>query len=478
MTGPDPQFARSVFLRQFDQLQIFLLLGSAITTVGLIAAGFSLLRRRFDRLLLWFAAFAILYGMHMMLEYQPFWWFGVQAPILSRIGFAIGLLVPIPAFFFFEALNLLGRLGRNLRNVIWPIATTLAIITLLVGYRKYIDEANGLFVIGALLVLVIAVLRIKAGDRDATLIRWGVLFFCACALYNNIVRAFPHYFNIEPFSFVVLLACLGIVAGRRTLAQEQELSVIQKELEIARSIQLSILPAAFPVSSSFRVAARYLPMTSVAGDFYDFLLADDKEAGLLVADVSGHGVPAALIASMVKLAATAQVANATKPSDLLSGMNATLLGHTQRQFVTAAYVYIDAVQGELRYAAAAHPAMLLLRAKRVTRFAENGLMLAAFSFATYTTTSHPLIPGDRLLLYTDGILEASNSKDEEFGEERLCALLEATSDLSPSETTDSIIDAVQQWSPAQSDDLTVLICDYCSRPGRIGDPLAKEKSCR
>ncbi len=463
MIGPDPQFARSVFLRQFNQLQVFLLLGSAITTVGLIAASLAVLRRGLDRLLLWFAAFAILYGVHMILEYQLFWWFGVQAPALSRIGLAVGLLVPIPAFFFFEALDLLGRLGRYLRNVIWPIATTLALVTLLVGYRKYIDEANGLLVIGALLVLVIAVLKIKGGDRDATLIRWGVLFFCACALYNNVVRMFPHYFNIEPFSFVVLLACLGVVAGRRTLAQEQELSLIQKELEIARSIQLSILPAVFPPSASFCVAARYLPMTSVAGDFYDYLLADDRQVGILIADVSGHGVPAALIASMVKLAATAQVANFTSPSALLSGMNAALLGNTQRQFVTAAYVYLDAVQGELRYAAAAHPAMLLLRDKRVTRFVENGLMLAAFSFATYTTMSHPLISGDRLLLYTDGILEAVDGHDEEFGEERLCALLQTTADLSPAETTDRIVATVQQWSKVQSDDLTVLVCDYCSR---------------
>lgn len=472
MSGLDPQFARSVFLRQFNQLQVFLMLGSAITTVGLIAAGLSVLRQRLDRLLLWFAAFAILYGVHMMLEYQPFWWFGVQAPVLSRIGLAIGLLVPIPAFFFFEALTLLGRLGRYLRNVIWPIATTLAIVTLLVGYRKYIDEANGLLVIGALLVLVIAVLRIKGGDRDATLIRWGVLFFCACALYNNTARMFPHYFNIEPFSFVVLLACLGVVAGRRTLAQEQELSVIQKELEIARSIQLSILPAGFPPSASFCVAARYLPMTSVAGDFYDYLLADDKQAAILVADVSGHGVPAALIASMVKLAATAQIANITSPSDLLSGMNATLLGNTQSQFVTAAYVYLDAAQGELRYAAAAHPAMLLLRDKQVTRFAENGLMLAAFPFATYPTTSHPLSPGDRLLLYTDGILEAVNDRNEEFGEDRLSTLLEATAQLSPGETTDRIVATVQQWSEVQSDDLTVLVCDYCSRPDSNSDPRA------
>ena len=460
MIVPDPQFARSVFLRVFNQSQVFLLVGAAITTVGLLAGGFSLLRRRLDPLLLWFAAFAGLYGVHIVVEYQPLWSLGVQAPALSRIGLAIGFLVPIPAFFFFEALNLLGKLGRILRNAVWPIAVSLALLTLALGYKKFIDEVNSFLVIAALLVLVVALLQVRHGDRDVAIIRWGVLFFCACALYNNIVRVFPHYYNIEPFSFMVLLACLGIVAGRRALAQEQELSNIQKELEIARSIQVSILPSDFPTSASFRVTARYLPMTSVAGDFYDFLLADDKRAGILIADVSGHGVPAALIASMVKLAATAQIANATSPSNLLNGMNATLLGNTQKQFVTAAYVYLDAEKGELQYSAAAHPAMLILRNAEVIRVVENGLMLAAFSFATYTTVSHPLISGDRLLLYTDGILEAVNSRDEEFGEERLGALLQATADLTPKETADRIIATVQQWSVSQGDDLTVLVCDY------------------
>ena len=133
-------------------------------------------------------------------------------------------------------------------------------------------------------------------------------------------------------------------------------------------------------------------MTSVAGDFYDFLLGDDRQAGLLIADVSGHGVPAALIASMVKMAATSQRANANNPAELLSGMNAALCGNTQNQFVTAAYVHLDSEAGELRYSAAGHPPMLLLRAGEVTAVEENGLMLAVFSFAAYLNAVSALDP--------------------------------------------------------------------------------------
>ncbi len=204
-------------------------------------------------------------------------------------------------------------------------------------------------------------------------------------------------------------------------------------------------------------------MTSVAGDFYDFLLGDDRQAGLLIADVSGHGVPAALIASMVKLAATSQRASACDPAELLAGMNAALIGNTQQQFVTAAYVHLDSQTGELRYSAAGHPAMLLLRDGEVIAVEENGLMLAAFSFATYGNAVLPLVAGDRLLLYTDGILEAMNARREEFGKHRLQALLKECAGRTHNATADLIMSTVQGWAVSQEDDLTVLVCDYGRR---------------
>jgi len=143
-------------------------------------------------------------------------------------------------------------------------------------------------------------------------------------------------------------------------------------------------------------------------------------------------------------------------------MNTVLCGNTQEQFVTAAYVYLDAASSTLRYSAAAHPPMLLLRGGSVLELAENGLMLAAFSFATYATIEHPLQSGDRLVLYTDGILEAANAAGEEFGPNRLAALLQESAPLSPDEAADHIISSLKLWSKSQNDDLTVLICDYAA----------------
>jgi sigma-B regulation protein RsbU (phosphoserine phosphatase) len=163
---------------------------------------------------------------------------------------------------------------------------------------------------------------------------------------------------------------------------------------------------------------------------------------------------------MVKLAATSQRSHAAEPAALLSGMNAALCGNTQNQFVTAAYLHLDAASASLRYSAAGHPPLLLLRQGVVTEIVENGLLLGVFPSAAFSTAVHTLAPGDRLVLYTDGIIEAADAKREEFGQSRLQALLQKGAPLSPQEAADLIIVSVQEWSKSQDDDLTVLVCDY------------------
>jgi sigma-B regulation protein RsbU (phosphoserine phosphatase) len=381
---------------------------------------------------------------------------------------AIGFLVPIPAFFFFRTLHLIGRVADVLCAIIWPVLVGLALLTLFLGPNDVLRVINNSIVIAALIVVSIALFRVGRASRDIAIIRSGLFFFIVCTLYDNITGIFGHYYNIEPFSFTVLLGCLGIAAGRHTLAKEQQLTMIQKELDIAQKIQLSILPSTFPTSGSFRIAARYLPMTSVAGDFFDFAMKGEHEASLLIADVSGHGVPAALIASMVKLAASTQSAHADRPADVLLGMNTILCGNTQGQFVTAGYVHLNAFSWELRYSAAAHPPMLLLRNNEITEIAENGLMLGAFNFSSYTTLTRSFEPGDRIVLYTDGLLEATDLNQEEFGPSRLHALVRGTGNLPVMEAADKIISAIRQWSVSQNDDLTVVICDCTAQTQQVG----------
>jgi sigma-B regulation protein RsbU (phosphoserine phosphatase) len=381
----------------------------------------------------------------------------------DNLRWAVSYLVPIPAFFYFEAAGFLTRFGGR-KTVIAISIPLLCLVaaTFLFGHKNAFELIdNGIIIVSVTALAVQSMMR-KSSDRDAIIIRRAVLLFAAFVLYNNITAALGHFRDIEPYGFAVFLATLGYVAAKRSLHRDHQFGEIQKELEIARRIQTSILPPAYPESAHFNVAARYVPMTVVAGDFYDFLITNPQQAGLLIADVSGHGIPAALIASMVKLAATSQRANAADPATLLDGMNTVLHGNTQSQFVTAAYVYLDAVSSTLRYSAAAHPPMLLLRGGEVVPITENGLMLAAFSFATYVTAEYPLESGDRLVLYTDGVLEAANAAGEEFGPNRLSALLQDGARLNAEAAADHIVSALQAWAKSQNDDLTVLICDYAS----------------
>jgi phosphoserine phosphatase RsbU/P len=460
MQGIEREITASQVLRVFRHEELSLFLSAAFVTVGLIAAAFCLLRKKWDALLVWLSMFAILYGIRLWLRSDLLAMMMPASTLFRNLRTATDYVVPIPAFFFFQAAGLLSRWARPIIYSLTALFACLVAGTMVFGPLMIFNLINSVVLIAALISVVARSWTGGAVTESFVVIRRGLLVFAGFALYVNVVGAFGHHSSAEPIGFVFFLGSLGYVAARQTIARDRQFGEMQKELEVARRIQLSILPADFPPSANFRVAARYVPMTSVAGDFYDFLLSDDRQAGLLIADVSGHGVPAALIASMVKLAASSQRVNAANPADLLKGMNSTLCGNTQSQFVTAAYVYLDAQCEELRYSAAGHPPMLLLRGGEVTPVVENGLMLAAFDFSDYTTTVRHLMRGDRLLLYTDGIVEAADRNEEEFGQERLCALLRESAGLAHGETADLILSSVRNWSARQDDDMTLLVCDY------------------
>jgi len=150
------------------------------------------------------------------------------------------------------------------------------------------------------------------------------------------------------------------VAANRFSGNEARLRSLEHELEIARRIQSSILPRALPSIRGLEMAARYVPMASVAGDFYDILAPDERHLCLLVADVSGHGLGAAILASMLKIAFASQQDDLHDPDRVLSGMNRALSGKLENNFVTAACLSLDIDTGNLRYAAAGHPPMFSL----------------------------------------------------------------------------------------------------------------------
>ena len=250
----------------------------------------------------------------------------------------------------------------------------------------------------------------------------------------------------------------------------RQLLAINVELEMARQIQLSILPRSTPKIQGLEIAAQYLPMTSVAGDFYDFIVVDEKHLGILVADVSGHGLPSALIASMLQVALTAQARNASDPAQVLAGLNTALCGKFEHNFVTAAYVYVDMEQNVMTYAGAGHPPIIFwCKADgKASEVLENGLFLGMFPEATYASLKVPFAPGDRSILYTDGIPESKSPSEEEFGTGRLKQAVAKNHHLMGDKFTDALLEELSLWSAQprgqnQQDDITVLTIDFKAR---------------
>ena len=269
----------------------------------------------------------------------------------------------------------------------------------------------------------------------------------------------------KPFSPAVVKARvhthLVLRETREKLAKQ--LLAIQRELETARLIQQSILPETVPPIDGLDIAARYVPMASVAGDFYDFIVVDNARVGILVADVSGHGMPAALIASMLKIALAAQAAHADNPARVLHGLNQVLCGKFQHQYVTGAYAFVDMKKRKLTYAGAGHPPLLMWGASSPTvrDVTENGLFLGMFDFATYSSVDIPLSAGDRVLMYTDGISEANSPEGVEFGSGRFRQFLAAEENGSANQLVDNLLKELARWSARADgtdldDDITMV----------------------
>jgi phosphoserine phosphatase RsbU/P len=276
----------------------------------------------------------------------------------------------------------------------------------------------------------------------------------------------------KPFSAPVVKARVRThLMLREAHAQiAKQLVEINTELEMARQIQLSILPSSTPKIAGMEIVARYIPMTSVAGDFYDFIVVDGSHIGILIADVSGHGLPAALIASMLQVALTAQARHASEPSKVLAGLNQALCGKFQHNFVTAAYVYADLEKNTISYAGAGHPPLLLWRKSTgaASQLLENGLVMGQFEEATYASLQVPIEAGDRFVLYTDGIPETNNPAQEEFGTDRFMRFMETNNKLKAGPFADALFLELARWleqppGEGHKDDISLLAVDVTAR---------------
>ena len=446
---------------------IFLFMGLAVCSIAAIR------RRTGVRLFVWLGIWSAMYGAGLLTRSQAVavalpHWLQISVPYVHVVT---AYAIVVVAFLAFLELSL-GQI-RLVLKILISAGTVVAAAG--IGWFVFGGPANkfvpynNLVVVCGLLVLVTVVAVKRLSDMFLVLLNrrvlaFGMLVFTIEALWVNLSRPLdlqtPRVFG--HLAFAVFLLSFGYVAVQITLANERRLLSIEDELAVARRLQLSILPTHVPEIRNVRIAVAYQPMTAVAGDFYEFIQVDEKHAGVLVADVTGHGVPAALIACMIKVATQSVVPCAAEPPEVLRRLNRILFPQLHDQLVSAAYLWLDTETHQIMYSAAGHPPLLRWCEGKLERIESNGLLFGVIADPDYPVQDLTISPGDRLLLYTDGVVEPENASGDTFGDVRLEQVVRENQRHPPSEFSNQVLAQIRQWQPAsasQGDDITLVVID-------------------
>jgi sigma-B regulation protein RsbU (phosphoserine phosphatase) len=450
-------------------------IGAILLSIGLVSTGIFLFRKKStDRALLYFGLFVLLYAVREFLRAAPLLSvFAIPPALAEHIVRAITFTLALPLMLLF--LEMVQARWR--RFFLWSLGLQLVFAAIAIPLdlfgiaRRAIDIGNALLVLGSWVLLIIFLFFLRPPGRlprELRVVAVGLAVFGLFVLHAILtgLHLVPGR-DVEPAGFLFFVCTLGYFVAHRIFAREESLVTIQKELQIAEQIQASILPRVVPRLAGIEISARYLPMSAVAGDFYDFFVLEGKQLGILIADVTGHGVPAALIASMLKVAFASQSAHAADPARVLAGLNQALCGKFEEHFVTAAYLYVDLEAKIIRYAGAGHPPLLFSnRSNGDARSIEkNGFFLGMFPEAEYASLEMRLQRGDRYLLYTDGLPESKNVTGEEFGIIRCTKFLESNPRLNATALADGLLAEIARWSArtsgaSQDDDMTLVVLDF------------------
>ena len=299
--------------------------------------------------------------------------------------------------------------------------------------------------------------RVQAVDRLLPVIvmtGWGSVDLAVEAMRRG-VRDFVQ----KPWDNAHLLATLRheIEGGR---ARRREDAAEQRELAEALKIQQRLLPQQVPQIDGWELAVSWQPASGVGGDCFDTIRFDDSRLALTIADVVGKGIPAALLMSNLQAAVRAFASEAVEPSALCQQVNRILCGNiAEGRFISFFYCVLDAAAGILTYTNAGHYLPMLVRADgSVERLGIGGPVLGVLADAGYEQAQVALSTGDRIILFTDGLTEARDARDEEFGEDRLLAAAVTHRGCSAPALQARLADAVAQFSGGRlQDDATLIV---------------------
>jgi len=258
----------------------------------------------------------------------------------------------------------------------------------------------------------------------------------------------------------------NLISLKNSVKIQSELRIIRNELDIAIELQKSILPAEVPSVDGLVFAARFIPSSNVSGDFYDFSVKQGGTVGVIIADVAGHGVPAAMVASMMQMAYGSIKNRLIEPSEILTHINSILSAYPDGVYLTSSCIVIDPVNRTLRYSTAGHPPFYIHHRTRgeVTGYAMFGRPIGVFDDSVYTDFEVQLVPGDRIILYTDGIIEANGDEKIAFGNDRFKDVIAQCGALDVESFINRIVSEVSSWSgvavgESLKDDVTVVVID-------------------
>lgn len=274
---------------------------------------------------------------------------------------------------------------------------------------------------------------------------------------------------------------LGTILYRRRIRESLEQGRILHQIQVAREMQMSLMPQKPPEIDGWDIASYCRPAREVGGDYFDFfwLDAEHTQLGVAVVDVSGKSMEAAIIAVMTSGLLHGAITSRQNPEAILSALNETLYRKTPKNaFTTAFLTAIDLPTGTMDFANAGQIQPMLLRSGRVTRLTVPGLRvpLAALAHVTYESEHLQLLPGDLLLLYTDGLCEAMNDERQMFGHDRIEHILTTKADVSCEQVVQTILRDMDQFTEGRSphDDITLVAIRFERAADTAGTTTPRE----
>ncbi|MBN1500246.1 MAG: DUF3369 domain-containing protein [Spirochaetes bacterium] len=282
-------------------------------------------------------------------------------------------------------------------------------------------------------------------------------------LFNsNIGVAFENIYLNQELENIVEERTMELQLANNKLFLKNRL--MERELDTARRIQESMIPREFIKSENIFIDGRYIPVQSLGGDYYDVFYLSDTRIGIVIADVSGHGVSASLIATMAKMSFTNNVYKNKSTADVLNAVHTGMYSSVGKSgmFMTVFYCVIDIEKMEMEYSSGGHNEIIVLKEDcRMIDLLSLDTIVGIFPEEKYSSSVINLDPGDKIILYTDGLIEAKNSKGEFVGAENFHRIIRENYKLKPDKLITAILNSVQAFTGDEEidDDRTILIAE-------------------